>query len=60
MLTIRKRSVKVLIKSIESEMFRAALSLVLDGEVYHMMTVAMDRPDHHHLWRKALAGSISK
>ena len=41
-------------------MFRAALSLVLGGQVYHMMTVAMERPDHHRLWRKALAGTITK
>ena len=41
-------------------MFRAALSQLLGGEVYHMMSVAMDRPDHHHLWRRALAGTITK
>ena len=44
----------------KTKMFRAALSQLLGGEVYHMMTVAMDRPDHHHLWRKALAGTITK
>jgi len=39
---------------------RAALRQLLGGEVYHMMTVAMERPDHHPLWRKALAGTITK
>ena len=39
---------------------RAALRELLGGDVYHMMSVAMDRPDHHHLWRKALAATITK
>merc|ERR1712066_586911 len=39
---------------------RAALSSVLGGQVYHMLSVAMERPDHHHLWRKALAGTITR
>jgi len=39
---------------------RAALREVLGGDIYHMETVAMERPDHHKLWWKALDGSITK
>jgi len=39
---------------------RAALRQVLEGDVYHMETVGMERPDHHPLWRKALDGTITK
>jgi len=39
---------------------RAALKHLLGGDIYHMETVGMERPDHHKLWWKALAGTITK
>jgi len=39
---------------------RAALKQLLAGDIYHMETVAKERPDHHKLWWKALGGNISK
>merc|ERR1711970_934340 len=39
---------------------RAALKLLLGGDIYHMETVAMERPDHHQLWRRALNRTINK
>jgi len=39
---------------------RAALKILLQGDVYHMMAVAHERHDHHHLWRQALDKTISK
>eukprot|EP00088_Acartia_fossae_P062795 TRINITY_DN7605_c0_g2_i1.p1 TRINITY_DN7605_c0_g2~~TRINITY_DN7605_c0_g2_i1.p1 ORF type:complete len:298 (+),score=68.23 TRINITY_DN7605_c0_g2_i1:33-896(+) len=38
---------------------RAALKILLNGDVYHMATVMGERPDHHPLWRKAIAGKAS-
>jgi len=33
---------------------RVALQQLLKGDIYHMATVAHERPDHHPLWRKAM------
>jgi len=38
---------------------RAALKILLKGDVYHMATVMHERPDHHPLWRKAIAGNAT-
>merc|ERR1712013_30660 len=39
---------------------RSALKYLLGGDIYHMETVALERPDHHSIWWKALAGTITK
>lgn len=39
---------------------RAALKLLLRGDIYHMMVVGMERYDHHPLWRQALNKTITK
>ena len=39
---------------------RAALRILLQGDIYHMMCVGKERPDHHPLWRQALAKTITR
>ena len=39
---------------------RAALRILLQGDIYHMMCVGKERPDHHPLWRQALNKTITK
>jgi len=39
---------------------RAALNILLKGDIYHMAAVMHDRPDHHPIWRKAIAGKASE
>ena len=39
---------------------RAALKTLLRGEVYHMMELIFERPDHHKLWKQALDKTITK
>ena len=39
---------------------RAALKTLLKGDVYHMMELIFERPDHHDLWKQALNKTITK
>jgi len=39
---------------------RSALKTLLQGEVYHGLVITSERTDHHHLWRQALAKTITR
>ena len=39
---------------------RAALKQLLGGDVYHMITLAQERPDHYPLWKQALDKTITE
>ena len=39
---------------------RAALKILLKGDIYHMIVVANERLDHHDLWRQALNKTITR
>ena len=39
---------------------RAALKIILKGNIYHMAVVVAERPDHHWFWRKVIKGEANK